>query len=56
MRIGYKLVTEGFGPGELIRQAVLAEQVGFGFVEMSDQYPSWVEARGTARSPGACCR
>jgi len=29
MRIGYKLATERFGPKELIRQAVLAEQAGF---------------------------
>jgi G6PDH family F420-dependent oxidoreductase len=46
MRIGYKLATEGFGPGELIRQAVLAEQAGFDFVEMSDHYHPWVEAQG----------
>jgi hypothetical protein len=26
MQLGYKLATEGFGPKELIRQAVLAEQ------------------------------
>ena len=46
MRIGYKLATEGFGPKELIRQAVLAEQDGFDFVEMSDHYHPWVEAQG----------
>jgi G6PDH family F420-dependent oxidoreductase len=46
MRIGYKLATEGFGPTELIRQAVLAEQAGFDFVEMSDHYHPWVEAQG----------
>jgi len=46
MRIGYKLATEGLGPKELIRQAVLAEQAGFDFVEMSDHYHPWVEAQG----------
>src|SRR6201992_157318 len=46
MQIGYKLATEGFGPKELIRQAVLAEQAGFDFVEMSDHYHPWVEAQG----------
>lgn len=46
MQIGYKLATEGFGPKELIRQAVLAEQSGFDFVEMSDHYHPWVEAQG----------
>jgi G6PDH family F420-dependent oxidoreductase len=46
MRIGYKLATEGFGPMELIRQAVLAEQAGFDFVAMSDHYHPCVEAQG----------
>jgi len=46
MQIGYKLATEGSGPKELIRQAVLAEQAGFDFVEMSDHYHPWVEAQG----------
>jgi G6PDH family F420-dependent oxidoreductase len=46
VRIGYKLATEGFAPKELIRQAVLAEQAGFDFVEMSDHFHPWVEAQG----------
>ena len=46
MQIGYKLATEGFGPTELIRQAVAAEQAGFDFVEMSDHFHPWVEAQG----------
>ncbi len=46
MQLGYKLATEGFGPKELIRQAVLAERSGFDFVEMSDHYHPWVEAQG----------
>jgi G6PDH family F420-dependent oxidoreductase len=46
MQIGYKLATEAFGPQELIRQAVLAEQAGFDFVEMSDHYHPWLEAQG----------
>jgi alkanesulfonate monooxygenase SsuD/methylene tetrahydromethanopterin reductase-like flavin-dependent oxidoreductase (luciferase family) len=50
MRIGYKLATEGFGPKELIRQAVLAEQAGFDFVEMSDHYHPWLEAQGHSAS------
>jgi alkanesulfonate monooxygenase SsuD/methylene tetrahydromethanopterin reductase-like flavin-dependent oxidoreductase (luciferase family) len=54
MQLGYKLATEGFGPKELIRQAVLAEQAGFDFVEMSDHYHPWVEAQGRP-SPGTCC-
>lgn len=46
MQIGYKLAAEAFGPAELIRQAVRAEQVGFDFVEMSDHYHPWLDAQG----------
>ncbi|MEV1144972.1 TIGR03557 family F420-dependent LLM class oxidoreductase [Micromonospora sp. NPDC049799] len=46
MQIGYKLAAEGYGPQEMIRQAVRAEQVGFDFVEMSDHYHPWLEAQG----------
>lgn len=46
MQIGYKLASEGFGPQEIIRQAVRAEQAGFDFVEMSDHYHPWLEAQG----------
>jgi G6PDH family F420-dependent oxidoreductase len=46
MQIGYKLAAEAFGPRELIRQAVLAEQAGFDFVEMSDHYHPWLEEQG----------
>ncbi|GAB3373324.1 TIGR03557 family F420-dependent LLM class oxidoreductase [Micromonospora halotolerans] len=46
MQIGYKLASEAFGPQELIRQAVRAEQAGFDFVEMSDHYHPWLEIQG----------
>ncbi|MFI7575568.1 TIGR03557 family F420-dependent LLM class oxidoreductase [Micromonospora sp. NPDC049497] len=46
MQIGYKLAAEGYGPQEMIRQAVRAEEVGFDFVEMSDHYHPWLEAQG----------
>ncbi|MFI7026323.1 TIGR03557 family F420-dependent LLM class oxidoreductase [Micromonospora sp. NPDC049900] len=46
MRIGYKLASEGFGPTEIIRQAVRAEQVGFDFVEMSDHFHPWLDDQG----------
>jgi len=46
MKIGYKLIAERFGPQQLVRQAVPAEQVGFDFVEMRDQFHPWVEAHG----------
>ncbi|MGR6320410.1 TIGR03557 family F420-dependent LLM class oxidoreductase [Micromonospora soli] len=46
MQIGYKLASEAFGPQELIRQAIRAEQAGFDFVEMSDHYHPWLEVQG----------
>jgi G6PDH family F420-dependent oxidoreductase len=46
LQIGYKLASEAFGPQELIRQAVLAEQSGFDFVEMSDHYHPWLNEQG----------
>ena len=42
MRIGYKLIAEGYGPAEMVRQCVLAEQAGFDFVEISDHFHPWV--------------
>jgi len=46
VQIGYKLASEAFDPQELIRQAVLAEQSGFDFVEMSDHYHPWLDEQG----------
>lgn len=46
MDIGYKLASEAFGPAELIRQAVRAEEVGFDFVEMSDHFHPWLDVQG----------
>ncbi|HVV11312.1 TIGR03557 family F420-dependent LLM class oxidoreductase [Amycolatopsis sp.] len=46
MKIGYKLAAEAFGPGELIRQAVRAEEAGFDFVEMSDHFHPWLDNQG----------
>ncbi|WP_119071213.1 TIGR03557 family F420-dependent LLM class oxidoreductase [Rubrobacter indicoceani] len=41
-RIGYKLIAEGYGPKEIVRQAVLAEEAGFDFVEVSDHFHPWL--------------
>jgi G6PDH family F420-dependent oxidoreductase len=46
MRFGYKLSAEGFGPADLIRQAVRAEEAGFDFVEISDHYHPWLDVQG----------
>jgi G6PDH family F420-dependent oxidoreductase len=39
-------MAEGFGPKELIRQAIRAEQAGFDFVEISDHFHPWLEEQG----------
>lgn len=46
MQIGYKLASEQYGPGELVRQAVAAEAAGFDFVEMSDHFHPWLDRQG----------
>ncbi|TQM10034.1 TIGR03557 family F420-dependent LLM class oxidoreductase [Pseudonocardia kunmingensis] len=46
MKLGYKLAAEAFGPQELIRQARLAEEAGFDFVEISDHYHPWLDVQG----------
>lgn len=46
MKIGYKLAAEAFGPDELMRQAVRAEECGFDFVEMSDHFHPWLDNQG----------
>lgn len=46
MQVGYKLAAEAFGPAELVRQAVRAEQAGFDFVEMSDHFHPWLDNQG----------
>jgi G6PDH family F420-dependent oxidoreductase len=46
MKVGYKLSSESYGPQEIIRQAVRAEQAGFDFVEMSDHFHPWLDVQG----------
>lgn len=46
VRIGYALSSEEFGPNELVRFAVRAEEAGFEFAKLSDHYLPWVESQG----------
>jgi G6PDH family F420-dependent oxidoreductase len=46
MKLGYKLAAEAFGPKDLIRQAVRAEECGFDFVEISDHFHPWLDVQG----------
>jgi G6PDH family F420-dependent oxidoreductase len=46
VKLGYKLFAEAFGPKELVRQAVRAEEAGFDFVEISDHFHPWLHDHG----------
>ncbi|WP_047870475.1 TIGR03557 family F420-dependent LLM class oxidoreductase [Nocardiopsis sp. RV163] len=46
MKVGYKLFAEGYGPREIVEQAVRAEQAGFDFVEISDHFHPWLYSHG----------
>lgn len=46
IKLGYKLMTEEHGPVELVRNARLAEEVGFDFAAISDHYFPWLEEQG----------
>jgi G6PDH family F420-dependent oxidoreductase len=43
---GYTLSSEEHGPGQLVANAVRAEEAGFDFVSISDHYHPWVGAQG----------
>ncbi|MFJ9556112.1 TIGR03557 family F420-dependent LLM class oxidoreductase [Nocardiopsis sp. NPDC101807] len=46
MKVGFKLFAEGFGPREIVEQAVRAERAGFDFVEVSDHFHPWLYSHG----------
>jgi coenzyme F420-dependent glucose-6-phosphate dehydrogenase len=48
LRFGYKASSEQFGPSELLRFGVLAEQVGFDSVFLSDHFQPWMHSGGHA--------
>lgn len=48
IRIGYKASAEQFGPTELLRYAVLAEELGFDSVFISDHFQPWRHNGGHA--------
>src|ERR1700742_2418972 len=52
MRYGYKASAEQFAPGPLLDFAVLAEQLGFDSVAVSDHFQPWRHTTGHA--PNAC--
>lgn len=48
LRLGYKASAEQFGPNELLDFSVLAEQVGFDSVFISDHFQPWRHTGGHA--------
>src|SRR5688500_14013857 len=47
-KIGYTLSSEEFGPDDLVRWAVGAEQAGFDFASISDHFHPWVDRQGNS--------
>lgn len=46
MEIGYALSSEEHAPLDLVRNAVRAEEAGFGFSLISDHYHPWIDRQG----------
>jgi G6PDH family F420-dependent oxidoreductase len=48
IKLGYKLMSEEHGAGELVENARRAEQAGFEFAAISDHFSPWLEEQGHA--------
>lgn len=48
VEIGYKLFTGSHGAPELVKNARLAEDAGFSFLNISDHYHPWISTHGRA--------
>ena len=48
VKLGYKLMSEEHGPADLVRNARRAEEAGFDFAAISEQYFPWLEEQGHA--------
>jgi coenzyme F420-dependent glucose-6-phosphate dehydrogenase len=46
MQIGYALSSEEHAPLDLVRNAIHAEEAGFGFSLISDHYHPWIDRQG----------
>jgi coenzyme F420-dependent glucose-6-phosphate dehydrogenase len=46
VEFGYTLSSEEWGPRELVKWAVRAEEVGFAFALISDHFHPWIDAQG----------
>jgi len=50
IKVGYKASAEQFGPAELLRFAIVADEVGFDSVFVSDHFQPWRHTHGHAPS------
>lgn len=48
LKLGYKASAEQFGPSELLKYAILAEECGFDSVFISDHFQPWRHTQGHA--------
>ena len=48
VELGYSLASEEHGPKALIRQAPMAEEIGFPFALISDHFYLWLDQQGQA--------
>jgi coenzyme F420-dependent glucose-6-phosphate dehydrogenase len=46
LELGYKLCSEERSATQLVSDAAMAEEVGFGFAAISDHYHPWLDAQG----------
>jgi coenzyme F420-dependent glucose-6-phosphate dehydrogenase len=46
MHLGYKLSSEEFGPTDLVRFAIRADQAGFDFALISEHFHPWTDRQG----------
>lgn len=53
VEFGYKLSSEENGPLDLVKNAKMAEDAGFGFAMISDHYHPWIDKQG--QSPFVWC-
>jgi alkanesulfonate monooxygenase SsuD/methylene tetrahydromethanopterin reductase-like flavin-dependent oxidoreductase (luciferase family) len=52
VNVGYTLMTEQAGPGDLVRWAARAEDAGFDLLAVSDHYSRGWTSRVTRLAPG----
>jgi coenzyme F420-dependent glucose-6-phosphate dehydrogenase len=46
--IGYTLSSEEQKPGDLVKQAARAEEIGFSFASVSDHFHPWIDQQGSS--------